>query len=54
MFTDLLLRILEDAKEFDTRTWIAAVAIGELTMLQGRSLFTLQSHPLIVLIALTC
>ncbi|CRK97316.1 CLUMA_CG010710, isoform A [Clunio marinus] len=25
---DLILRILEDAKEFDTRIWIAAVAIG--------------------------
>lgn len=27
---DLILRILEDAKEFDTRIWIAAVAIGKL------------------------
>lgn len=26
---DLILRILKDAKEFDTRIWIAAVAIGE-------------------------
>ena len=27
---DLIKRILEDAKEFDTRIWIAAVAIGKL------------------------
>lgn len=26
---DLILRILEDAQNFDTRIWIAAVGIGE-------------------------
>lgn len=29
LIPDLILRILKDAKEFDTRIWIAAVAIGE-------------------------
>lgn len=27
--TDLILRIMEDAKEFDTRIWVAAVAVGK-------------------------
>lgn len=36
-YSDLLLRIMEDAKEFDTRIWIAAVAVGELILL-GRVL----------------
>lgn len=46
--SDLILRILEDAKEFDTRIWIAAVAIGKLTFHSVSPLSHLES--LIVLV----
>lgn len=34
LILDLILRILQDAQEFDTRTWVAAVAIGKWNVIK--------------------
>jgi hypothetical protein len=41
---DLIMRILEDAKEFDTRIWILAVAIGKCEKSISSSTFSVIPH----------
>jgi hypothetical protein len=42
-FADLILKILEDAKEFDTRIWIATVAVGKLIAFRSMSPYPILS-----------